>query len=184
MRRKKKDKEDVSLFREIMDYVVTIVVVVGFMLLLQNYVIINAQIPSPSMEKTVMTGDRIFGNRLAYFNSEPKRFDIVIFRFPDDESKLYIKRIIGLPGETVDVVEGKVYINGSQEALDDSFCFETPNGSYDGHWVVDENGYFMMGDNRNNSWDSRCWDNTCVQRDKILGEAMLRYWPINKIKTF
>lgn len=184
MGKKKKDNEEGSLFREIMDYVVTIVVVVGIMLLLQNFVIINAQIPSASMENTVMTGDRIFGNRLAFVNSKPQRFDVVIFKFPDDESKLYIKRIIGLPGETVDVVDGKVYIDGAAEPLDDSFCPETPNGNYDGHWVVDENGYFMMGDNRNDSWDSRCWTNTCVQRDKILGEALMRYWPLNKMKIF
>ncbi|MDD3277480.1 MAG: signal peptidase I [Lachnospiraceae bacterium] len=184
MSRKKREDSKDSLLKEILDYVVTIAVVVGLMLLLQNFVIINAQIPSASMETTVMTGDRIFGNRLAYLKSDPKRFDIVIFRFPDDESKLYIKRIIGLPGETVDVVDGKVYINGSQEPLDDSFCRETPNGDYDGHWVVDDNGYFMMGDNRNDSWDSRCWVHTFVQRDKILGKALLRYWPFTKIKMF
>ena len=84
------------------------------MVALQKFVLINARIPSASMENNVMTGDRIFGNRLAYINSEPKRFDVVIFKFPDNESKYFIKRVIGLPGETVDVIDGKVYINGSK----------------------------------------------------------------------
>ena len=73
-----------------------------------------------------MAGDQIFGNRLAYLFSDPERFDIVIFRYPDDESQLFIKRIIGLPGETVTIEDGKVYINDSTEPLDDSFCPETP----------------------------------------------------------
>lgn len=82
---------------------------------------INARVPSGSMEQTIMTGDRVFGNRLAYKNKEPERFDIVIFKYPDDPSQLFVKRVIGLPGETVNIVDGKVYINDSEEPLDDSF---------------------------------------------------------------
>lgn len=68
-----------------------------------------------------MTGDRVFGNRLAYKTKDPERFDIVIFEYPDDPSQLFVKRVIGLPGETVNIVDGKVYINDSEEPLDDSF---------------------------------------------------------------
>ena len=98
-----------------------ILLVVVIVTVVNNVVLINAKIPSPSMEKTIMTGDRIFGFRLAYGINidffghnytkkfrDPERFDIVIFKYPDDESKLYIKRVIGLPGEKVQILDGKV----------------------------------------------------------------------------
>ena len=103
----------------------------------------------------------------------------MIFKFPDDESKLYIKRVIGLPGDTVVIVDGKVYINGSSEPLDDSFCPEEPLGNF-GPYSVPEGSYFMLGDNRNYSADSRFWQNTFVKREKILGKAVLRYWPLSE----
>ena len=88
-----------------------IIIVVVAVVLVQSFLIINARIPSESMENTIMVGDQIFGNRLAYKFGDPQRFDIVIFRYPDDEKQLFIKRVIGLPGETVTIKDGKVYIN-------------------------------------------------------------------------
>jgi len=168
-----------SLLREVVEYLILIAVVVGGVWFMTEYVIINARIPTSSMEETIGVGDRIFGNRLAYRSNDPERYDIVIFKFPDDESKLYIKRVIGLPGETVVIRSGKVYINGSSEPLDDSFCPETPLGDF-GPYVVPEGSYFMLGDNRNYSADSRFWVNTFVAREKILGKAVIRYWPIKE----
>ena len=165
-----------SIGKELWEYVKMIIFVLIFVLVVNNFLIINAKIPSPSMEDTIMTGDRIFGNRLAYVFGDPQRFDIVIFRYPDDESQLFIKRIIGLPGETVEIIDGKVYIDGSEAPLDDSFTPETPTGNY-GPYTVPENCYFMLGDNRNNSKDSRFWQNTFVERDAILGKAVLKYFP-------
>ena len=115
-----------KIWNEIWDYVKMIIIVVVVVLVINNVVLINAKIPSESMENTIMTGDRIFGYRLAYgmnkdvFGHEiskkwkdPERFDIVIFKYPDDESQLFIKRIIGLPGDKVEIKDGKVYINDS-----------------------------------------------------------------------
>ena len=184
-----------KIWNEIWDYVKMIIIVVVVVLFVNNFILINAKIPSESMENTIMTGDRVFGFRLAYglnvdlFGNhiskkvkDPERFDIIIFKYPDDPSQLFVKRVIGLPGETVNIVDGKVYINDSEEPLDDSFCPETPQGGF-GPYEVPEGCYFMLGDNRNHSMDSRYWTNTFVEKDAIEAEVAIRYWPLNKIGT-
>ena len=169
-----------SIWKELWEYIKMIIFVIVVVLIVNNVFLINARVPSESMEKTIMTGDRFFGNRLAYLFNDPERFDIVVFKYPDDESQLFVKRVIGLPGETVEIREGKVYINGSDTPLDDSFTPETPMGNY-GPYVVPEGSYFMLGDNRNHSGDSRFWKQPYVEKDKIVGKAILRYFPGIKI---
>ena len=170
-----------KIWHEVWDYVKMIIIVVVVVLVVNNVVLINAKIPSESMENTIMTGDRVIGNRFAYSFSDPQRFDIIIFRYPDDERQLFIKRIIGLPGETVEIRDGKIYLNGSDEPLEDVQTKETMVGSF-GPYTVPENSYFVMGDNRNDSKDSRYWTNTFVTKDEILGKAIFRYWPISEFK--
>lgn len=171
------EEKKAMMKREIIDWVVTIVIAVVLAVGINKFIVVNAKIPSASMETTIMTGDRIYGNRLAYLKNDPKRGDIVIFKAPDDESVLYIKRVIGEPGDTVVIVDGKVYINGSEEPLDESaYINGVPEGSF-GPYEVPEGAYFMMGDNRNNSLDARYWNNTYLYRDKILGKAWFRYYP-------
>ena len=174
-------EEKASVGKELFQWVLVILGAVILAFLIDTFVIVNAQIPSGSMENTIMTGDRVFGNRLAYKFSDPKRFDIIIFKYPDDESQLFIKRIIGLPGETVEIHDGNIYINGSDTPLEDVDIKEPMEGSF-GPYTVPEGCYFVMGDNRNNSRDSRYWENTFVSEDEILGKAVLRYWPLNEIK--
>jgi len=147
---------------------------------MNKLVYINAVIPSESMQNTIMKGDRVLGNRLAYIKDDPERYDIVIFKYPDDPSKIFIKRVIGLPGETVTVKDGKAYIDGKEQTQAASFCPEEMTGSF-GPYEVPEDSYFVMGDNRNNSLDSRYWDNTYVKKEAILAKAGFRYWPLNKI---
>lgn len=165
-----------SFWKEFMEYLKMIIFVVVVVLIVNNFLLINAKIPSESMEQTIMTGDRVFGNRLAYVFGEPERYDIIIFKYPDNEKELFIKRIIGMPGETVEIKDGKVYINGSKDPLDDSFTPETPVGDY-GPYTVPADSYFVLGDNRNYSKDSRFWNNPYVAEDKILGKAVLKYFP-------
>lgn len=174
-------EEKTSIGKELFQWVLVIIGAVILAFLIDTFVIVNAQIPSGSMENTIMTGDRVFGNRLAYKFSDPERFDIIIFKYPDDESQLFIKRIIGLPGETVEIHNGNIYINGSDTPLEDVDIKEPMEGSF-GPYTVPEGCYFVMGDNRNNSRDSRYWENTFVSEDAILGKAVLRYWPLNKMK--
>ncbi|MBO5371650.1 MAG: signal peptidase I [Lachnospiraceae bacterium] len=176
-----KRQEEESAVKEVISWVITIVLAVVAALFIKNYIIINANIPSGSMENTIMTGDRLFGNRLAYKNHAPERGDIVIFAFPDDETETYVKRVIGLPGETVVIEDGKIYIDGSKTPLEENYLKDewiVATGPY--AFEVPEDAYFVLGDNRNNSYDARYWDNTYVYRDKILGEAVFRYYPIKE----
>jgi signal peptidase I len=132
------------------------------------------------MEDTVMTQDRVFAFRLSYLFENPQRGDIVVFPLPDDESQNYLKRIIGLPGETVEIKDGKVYINNSEEPLAEDYLKEKPTGDY-GPYEIPENSYFMLGDNRNISLDSRFWERTFVKKNKIMGKVLLRYYPSIKL---
>ena len=206
-----------SAMAELFSWVKLIVGALVLALLVNNFILLNATIPSGSMKDTIEEGDRLFGLRLTYKFSDPERGDIAVFNYPVYDAlgkkKTYIKRIIGLPNETVTIKDSKVYItpadggetfeldepylkdsgedwtemNGSPEAL----VFEVPDGCY-----------FMMGDNRNNSADSRYWGYYALQefqnagksitteeaislqyvkRSQILGKAYVRYWPLNRI---
>ncbi len=154
--------------------VILIAVIVG--LFLTRVVIVNATVPTGSMEPTVMAGDRVIGFRLAYMFSRPERGDVVIFKYPDDKSIQYLKRIIGLPGEKIQVLDGKVYINDSELPLEEEYLTVVPVGDF-GPYYIPEDHYFMMGDNRNNSRDSRYWENTYVNKDDIIAKVLFGYYP-------
>lgn len=189
------DEKKPSLLRELLSWVEVMVAAVIISFFLTRVVLVNSVVPSSSMETLISPGDRLFGNRLAYKFSDPERFDVVIFKYPVDEEENYIKRIIGLPGETIRIENAKIYINDSAEPLKENYLPE--------EWVIENDGYefevpddcyLMLGDNRNVSADARYWaeeayDNGLVDsvkdgtpyeyvsRDKILGKAMFTYWP-------
>lgn len=198
-----------SIFKEIMSWIFTLVFAVVFAYLITRFVIVNAVIPSASMETTIMTGDRIIANRLEYDFSKPERYDIAVFKYPDSPDTLYIKRVIGMPGDKVEIKDNEIYINDSTEPLEDSFVngdMVTDDAVYnvpakgdsledymdfientdlydsDGDGLFDKDCYFMMGDNRNRSADSRYWDNKFVPESLMQGKAVFRYFPINKMK--
>lgn len=180
------EKKKKSFFREVLEFVIPIILAVAIALVLKNCVIANAKVPTGSMLNTIQEGDRIIASRLAYLNDDPERYDIIIFKYPDDESQYFVKRVIGLPGETVNIVNGIVYVtktDGTTIQLDDSFVTNcVPVGNF-GPYVVPEDSYFMLGDNRNNSEDSRYWENKYVKKDKIIGKVLFRYYPtISSIK--
>ncbi len=122
-----------------------------------------------------MTGDRVLGLRVSYWFESPQRGDIVFFRNPDDETEIFVKRVIGLPGETVEIKGGVTYIDGV--AIDEPYLAEPARELDFGPYVVPDGCYFMMGDNRNNSSDSRYWVHTYVSGTKILGKAYWVYYP-------
>jgi len=163
--------------KEILGWVKTVVIAFVCALIINNTLIASALVISSSMENTIMTDSRVMGLRVAYVFSEPKRFDIILFQPPDDETSIpYVKRIIGLSNEKVEIIDGKVYINDSDVPLDDSFIKEEAYGDY-GPYYVPEGCYFVMGDNRNGSSDSRAWVNKFVAKDKILGKIYFEYFP-------
>ena len=172
-----KEKKQGGLGKEIFEWVKIIVSAALIAFVLNTFIIANSEVPSGSMENTIMTGDRVIGSRLSYRFEDPQRGDIAIVRFPDNEKIYYVKRIIGLPGETVDIVDGKVYINGSDEPLDEPYIREPMIPEAPMHFEVPENSYFMMGDNRNYSMDARRWENTYVKREKIIAKVLFRYFP-------
>lgn len=182
--RKQKEEEPFSWKKEIISWIQIIVAAVVIALFLNNVIIANSRVPTGSMMNTIMPKSRVIGSRLAYINSDPQRGDVVIFKFPDDpEQKIYyVKRVIGLPGETVNVVDGKVYINDSDTPLDEPYLPEPMEGSY-GPYTVPEDCYFMMGDNRNNSLDARFWENQFVPKEKIMAKVLFCYFPqIKKVE--
>ncbi len=172
-----------SVFKEVMSWIILILSAIIIALFINKFIIVNATVPSGSMENTIMTNDRIVAFRHSYAFSDPKRFDIIVFKYPDNEDILYVKRIIGLPGDTIKLRNGHIYINDkiSQEA--ESYAKDTTDTTL---WETKEyhvpaNSYFMLGDNRNASEDSRYWKNTYVSKDKILGKVIFKYYKGFKI---
>jgi signal peptidase I len=140
-----------------------------------NAVSARIRIESVSMQPTLFAGNFVVVNKLAYQFGEPERGDIIVFEYPPDpEQDPYIKRVIGLPGEQVQIVDGKVMIDG--------FTIPEPylvsETRQDGQWTVPEESLFVMGDNRMNSSDSRSWG--YVPMENVIGKAMVVYWPPEK----
>lgn len=184
----KEKKKKKSFFREFIEFLIPVVLAIIIAIVLKQFVLANAIVPTGSMLNTIQLKDRIIASRLAYKDDDPERYDIALFYFPDDERQVYVKRVIGLPGETVQIVDGVVYVtktDGETIQLEDEFVTtEEPIGNY-GPYTVPENSYFMLGDNRNHSKDSRFWLNPYVSKDKIIGKVLFKYYPgIEKLDNY
>lgn len=176
----KSEKQEVSKLKEAISFMTPIVIALIVAILLKTFIFANAVVPTGSMINTIQEGDRIIASRLAYINEDPKRYDVIIFHYPDDESQLFVKRIIGMPGETINIKNGIVYItdaNGNTaEARSDFVTNCVPTGDF-GPYTVPLGSYFVMGDNRNDSWDARYWKKKNVEKKKIIGKVKFRYFP-------
>lgn len=182
-KKNKKDDEDeeVDWKKEIISFAFTLLVTMAIVIVLKNFVIINANVPTGSMENTIMPGDNLLGFRLAYLTEEPERGDIIFFYFPDDESQKYVKRIIGLPGETVTILDGKIYIDDSSEPLEEPYLKEEwTRGTGPYVFEIPEDSYLCLGDNRNRSADAREWNNPYVAKEKIIAKALFTYFPFDR----
>ena len=161
-----------KILKEIFSWIMVFVIAFGVATFINKFIVFKVIVPTGSMENTIMIGDKVVTFHLSYLFKDPQRGDIIVFPFPDNEEEDYIKRIIGLPGDTVEGKDGLVYING--RPLEESYVRETLDSDF-GPYVVPEDSYFMMGDNRNNSADSRFWNNKFVAKDKIKGKAIFKY---------
>jgi len=167
-----------ELIYEVFSWAKVIVFALVFALILNFFVIVNATVPTGSMAATIRVNDRIIAFRLSYLFSEPQRYDIIVFRAPDDGVK-NVKRVIGLPGERVAIVNGVVYINGVA-GIRDEFVLPSATGYLGPDFpetVVPDGHFFVLGDARGNSRDSREWMNPFVEEGRILGRAAFRYFP-------
>lgn len=178
-------EEETNFKKEFFSWVKIIIIAIALAFTINNVIIINANVPSGSMENTIMTDSRMIGLRTAYWFKKPQRGEVIIFKYPDDERQTYVKRVIGMPGEKVTIRDGEIYINDSKEPLVENYLKEDwvwKNGSDEsgGEMVfqVPEESYFVLGDNRNNSKDSRLWVTTnYVKESQIIAKAEFVYWP-------
>ena len=161
--------------------VLTIAITAAAVRFAGTYIYINANIPTQSMCPSLDIGTKLIGNRVAYVLKEPERYDVIIFEYPDNESVLYIKRVIGLPGDTIDIRDRDVYVNG--EKTEDGFCAEpssTETGNISCPFTVPDGCYFVLGDNREHSIDSRFWKNTFVKKEEIKAKALFKFYPLSQ----
>lgn len=187
----KKDEEE-SFGRWLIDVIIMVLVIMGIYYLLFNFVLSNESVSGPSMQPTFESNDRVIALRHANI----KRNDIVILKAPDQKNALYIKRVIGLPGDTVQSKNDKLYINGHQVAepyLNNHFT-KTAHANHQLYTFnftlksrlrvnrVPKDSYFVMGDHRDVSNDSRYFG--FVKRSAIVGVVKFRYWPLNQIRGF
>lgn len=175
-----KKPEDVNIVKELLSLIIYIGLVVLLCYFIINFVGCRSRVDGSSMEPTLTDGDNLWVDRLSYTFGEPERFDVIIFNY--DEDTTYVKRIIGLPGETVRIDQnGNIYIN--EQLLKENYGKDTILPSNLGRAsqpvVLGEDEYFVLGDNRNNSSDSRWADVGNVSKDDIIGKVVLRIYPFS-----
>ena len=206
--KEQKPKGKIDWKAEIISWIQILAAAAVIAFVLTTFIIANSEVPSGSMENTIMTGSRVIGSRLNYLFTDPERGDVVIFVFgwecpacgntiegekqeicPYCESDVgkrgktiyYVKRIIGIPGDVIDIVDDKVYLNGSDTPLEEPYLAEEMNQGETFHFEVPEGCYFMMGDNRNCSLDARYWKNPYISKDKIIAQVLFEYFPQIKL---
>lgn len=156
-------------------WIIELAIVIGLAYFVINFTIDRTTMPGVSMSPTLVDQDKIIINKFAYKFNKPDRFDIIVFKQSGSEHSYYnIKRIIGLPGETIYIADGNVYVN--DELLEEPMVIEpiTNSGLAAEEITLDKNEYFVLGDNRNNSEDSRFANIGNILSDEIIGKAWIR----------
>ena len=172
-------EEKPNVMRELLGMLVYVGIVLAITFLIITFVGQRTHVSGESMENTLDDGDQLIVDKLTYRFHDPERFDIIVFPFRYKDNTYYIKRIIGLPGETVQIADGEIYING--EVLEESYGREVMQdaGLAAEPITLGDDEYFVLGDNRNYSSDSRDPSVALIHRKEIIGRAWLRIWPLN-----
>ena len=177
-------KKECNILKEILSWIIYIVVVIALTYIVITYVGQRTEVKGESMMCTLQDGDNLIVDKISYRFRDPKRYDIIVFPFEYEEDTYYIKRIIGLPGETVSIRDGCVYING--ELLEDENYGREVMEEIDGLLYqmddvkLGDEEYFVLGDNRNNSTDSRDPSVGTLTKEELVGRAWIRIWPFSE----
>lgn len=169
-----------SLGEEIKDWIVSIAIAVVLAFFIRYFIVELYLVDGPSMRPTLQSAERLVVNKFIYRFRSPERGEILVFRYPRDPSRDFIKRVIAVPGDTIEIRDGRVYVNAA--LLNEPYILSKTRGNYPLATVPDGH-IFVMGDNRNNSEDSRFADVGFVPFDLIKGKAMLVFWPVSQFKT-
>jgi len=167
-----------------LDFIETVVIAMAIFVVVYQFLLQPHQVKGNSMYGNFHDGEYLLTDKISYKLNEPQYHDVIVFKAPQNEDYDYIKRIIGLPGDKIMIKGEKVYVNGS--LIDESAYLDDGVTTQPGNYAREEEtitvplgSYFVMGDNRDNSSDSRDWGP--VPKENIVGKAWVRYWPINKI---
>ena len=169
-----------SLGEEAKDWVISIVVAVVLAFFIRQFVVELYVVDGPSMRPTLQSRERLVVNKFIYRFRAPERGEVLVFRYPRDPSRDFIKRVIAVPGDTIEIKDGRVFVN--QKLMNEPYILEKTLSDYP-QATVPEGHVFVMGDNRNNSEDSRFADVGFVPYDLIKGKAVLVFWPVDQLKT-
>lgn len=168
--------------KSILGWVIYVAVIICAVHLIVTYVGQRTRVSGDSMLNTLHDKDNLIVDKLSYRFHDPERFDIIVFPYQYDENTYYIKRIIGLPGETVQIKDGYVYINDKK--LEENYGREVIDADKYGIAAkpieLGSDEYFVLGDNRNESADSRYTDVGAIKREELIGKAILRIWPFER----
>lgn len=174
-----------NVLRKVFSWIIYIALIVGLVWGMQNFVVCPYTIPSGSMEDTIMTGDNVWSEKVTYYTRSPEPGDIVTFEDPEIAGRTLIKRVIAVGGQTVDLIDGTVYVDGYP--LDEPYTNgqkseplkTASNVEIDYPYTVPEGCLWVMGDNRTNSADSRYFG--AIDADTVTGRAVAIYWPFDHI---
>ena len=169
-----------STAEEIKDWVVSIVVAVALAMFIRTFIVELYVVDGPSMRPTLESEERLVVNKFVYRFRVPEKGEVLVFQYPRDPSRDFIKRVIATPGDTIEIHEGRVLVN--DQLLTEDYILEKTRSEFP-KMTVPEGRIFVMGDNRNNSEDSRFADVGFVPYDLIKGKAVLVFWPISAYKT-
>ena len=169
-----------SVWKEIKDWIVSIAVALVLAFIIRTFIVELYIVEGPSMRPTLETQERLVVNKFIYRFRSPEKGEILVFRYPRDKSRDFIKRVIATEGDTVEIKDGRVYVN--DKLLTEDYILEKTRSEY-AKATVPKGTIFVMGDNRNNSEDSRFVDVGFVPYDLIKGKAVVVFWPLDKLKS-